>query len=68
MEARTEKRFDAVAMMRSLRDGISAQIEGMTLQEELAWLAAQELRDPFLIRLRDKAQHQTSAPRRGDRP
>ena len=55
MEARTGKTFDAVAMMRSIRDGISAQIEGMTLQEELAWLASQELKDPFLSRLRDKA-------------
>ncbi len=55
METRTEKKFDAVAMMRSIRDEISAHIEGMTLQEELAWLASQELKDPFLKRLRDKA-------------
>ncbi|HEV7669888.1 MAG TPA: hypothetical protein VGS22_15300 [Thermoanaerobaculia bacterium] len=55
METRVEKKFDAVAMMRTIRDEISAQIEGMTLQEELAWLASQELKDPFLSRLRDKA-------------
>ena len=52
---KTEKKFDAVAMMRSIRDRISAEIDGMTLEEELAWLAAQELKDPFLKRLRDKA-------------
>ena len=52
---KTEKKFDAVAMMRSIRDRISAEIEGMTLEEELAWLAAQELNDPFLKRLRDRA-------------
>jgi hypothetical protein len=53
--SRTEKQFDAVAMMRSIRDRISAEIEGMTLEEELAWLATQEIKDPFLKRLRDRA-------------
>ena len=53
--SKTEKKFDAVAMMRSIRDRISAEIEGMTLEEELAWLATQELKDPFLKRLRDRA-------------
>jgi hypothetical protein len=36
--SKTEKKFDAVAMMRSARDRISAEIEGMTLEEELKWL------------------------------
>ena len=53
--SRTEKQFDAVAMMRSMRDRISAEIEGMTLEQELSWLASQELKDPFLRRLRDRA-------------
>ena len=66
---RSEKRFDAVAMMRSIRDKISAEIEGMTLEEELQWLASQELQDPFLKRLRDRAAQRgdaadTAAPRR----
>ena len=56
--SKTEKKFDAVAMMRFARDKISAEIEGMTLDEELRWLASQELHDPFLKRLRDRAaQH-----------
>lgn len=59
---RTEKDFDAVAMMRTIRDKVSAEIEGMTLEEELAWLAAQELSDPFLQRLRDGATLRSSAP------
>ena len=54
-----EKKFDAVAMMRSIRDRISAEIDGMTLKEELAWLASQELQDPLLRRLRDRAGRQT---------
>ena len=59
--SRTEKKFDAVAMMRSARDRISAEIEGMTLEEELAWLASQELEDPFLKRLRNRAAQQAAA-------
>jgi hypothetical protein len=57
----TEKKFDAVSMMRRIRDELSAQIQGMTLEEELKWLASQELKDPFLRRLRDKAAQQAEA-------
>lgn len=53
--SRREKTFDAVAMMRSIRDRISAEIQGMTLEQELVWLASQDIQDPFLKRLRDKA-------------
>jgi hypothetical protein len=63
--SKTEKEFDAVAMMRSARDKISAAIEGMTLEEEVKWLAAQEVHDPFLKRLRDRVAKQTDA---ADRP
>ena len=59
--SKTEKRFDAVAMMRSARDKISAEIEGMTLEEELKWLASQDVNDPFLERLRDRAAQQGDA-------
>ena len=59
--SKIEKKFDAVAMMRSIRDRVSAEIEGMTLEEELAWLATQELKDPFLKRLRDRAAQQADA-------
>ena len=59
--SRARKEFDAVAMMRSIRDRISAEIEHMTLEEELAWLASQEIKDPFLKRLRDRAAQQGDA-------
>ena len=62
--SRTEKTFDAVAMMRSARDKISCEIQGMTLQEELKWLASQELNDPFLRRLRELAAEQGGATER----
>ena len=62
---KTKKEFDAVAMMRAARDKISAEIEGMTLEEELKWLASRELRDPLLRRLRDRTAQQADAT---DRP
>jgi hypothetical protein len=53
-----KKAFDAVEMMRAIRDDLSRQIEGMSLEEELEWLAKQKLDHPLLQRLRDKAaQH-----------
>jgi hypothetical protein len=58
---REKKKFDAVEMMRSIRDELSEQMEGMTLEEELAWLASQDLKDPFLKRLREKAVQQAAA-------
>jgi len=62
-----EKKFDAVAMMRSVRDKISAKIEGMTLEEELKWLASQEVDDPFLRRLRERAAQQADPAARPSR-
>lgn len=59
--SRKKKEFDAVAMMRSIRERISAEIQGMTLEQELAWLASQDIQDPFLKRLRDKAARQAAA-------
>jgi hypothetical protein len=64
----TRKKFDAGAMMRSARDEISAAIEGMTLEEELKWLASQELHDPLLKRLRDRAAGQDHAARTSSGP
>lgn len=65
--SRAKKKFDAVAMMRSIRDRVSAEIEGMTLEEELEWLATQELEDPFLKSLRDRAIQQSAAVGRASR-
>jgi hypothetical protein len=62
--SRPTKKFDAVAMMREARDRISAEIEGMTLEEELKWLASQDLQDPLLRRLRDRAAQQADAAAR----
>lgn len=61
MKNKGEKEFDAVAMMRSARDKISSEIEGMTLEEELEWLAAQPIDDPVLKRIRDEAVKKSRA-------
>jgi hypothetical protein len=48
------KTFDAVKMMRAIRDDLSNRIKSMSLEEELEWLAKQKLDDPLLRRLREK--------------
>jgi len=48
-----QKSFDANAVMRSIRDKVSTEIEGLSLEQELALLASKELNDPYLKRLRD---------------
>ena len=57
----TKKAFDAVEMMRAIRDNLSAQIEGMTLEDERKWLASRDVEDPFLRRLLEKAARQGDA-------
>ena len=68
--------LDAASVNRTLREviaargaksGVSEKIEGMTLDEELNWLASQELEDPFLKRLRDRAARQSSPASRATR-
>ena len=58
----TKKTFDAVEMMRTIRDSFSAEIEGMTLEEEREWLASRDVKDPFLRRLLAKAAQERVAP------
>jgi len=50
------KEFDAVEMMRSIRDSISKEIASMTLHEERQWFASQEFEDPMLLRLQKAGQ------------
>lgn len=58
---REKKKFNAVEMMRSIRNRLSEQMEGMTLEEELAWRASQDLKDPLLKRLRERASQPSAA-------
>ena len=60
--SRAEKEFDAVESMRVIRDRLSAEIDGMTFEEERSGLASRPLTDPFLKRLQEKAAQQPLAP------
>ncbi len=57
------KIFDTVQMMRTIRDSLSSEIEGMTLEEERRWLASQEFEDPLLQRLQMKVVQQDDVAR-----
>lgn len=57
---KTKKEYDAVEMMRAAREKLSAKIEGMTLEEELNWLASQKAEDLFLQRLQRRIAQQAS--------
>ena len=48
--ARNEKQFDAVRMMRSIRDRISKEISGMSFEEEQAYIQ-ERLQDESIARL-----------------
>jgi hypothetical protein len=54
MNEPTGKTFDAVEMMRSIRDRLAAQIDGMRLDDERRWLRSPELSDPLLRRLMER--------------
>jgi hypothetical protein len=45
------KTFDAVEMMRAIRDEVSARIATMSSEEENRWLRSTEFSDPTLRRL-----------------
>jgi hypothetical protein len=62
--SRKPEDIDAVRMMRAARDRISAEIQRMAAEEEIAWLASRKLDDPFLEALRNKAVEPDGAPRR----
>ena len=49
------KTFDAVEMVRAIRDELSAKIATMSVDEENRWLRSTELSDPTLRRLMELA-------------
>ena len=54
----TTKTFDAVQMVRLVRDEISATIATMSVDEENRWLRSTEISDPKLRRLMKLATQQ----------
>ena len=58
MSKASTKTFDAVEMVRTIRDELSARIATMSADEENRWLRSTELSDPTLRRLMALAARQ----------
>ena len=55
------KTFDAVRMVRIVRDEVGATIAAMSVEEENRWLRSAEFIDPTLRRLMELAAQQGAA-------
>jgi hypothetical protein len=58
MSNASTKTFDAVEMMRAIRDELSARIATMSVDEENRWLRSTALSDPTTRRLMELAVRQ----------
>lgn len=63
---RKEEDFDCVASMREIRDGISAELAGMSGEELRRWFNSREYSDPVVRRLAGRAKR--PAPRNDGTP
>ncbi len=63
MSESSSKTFDCVQSMRQARDRLSAEIEGMSYDELVAWLRAHRYEDPILQGLAEKAAQADAAAR-----
>ena len=61
MSEASAKTFDAVQMVRALRDEMSTAIAAMSAEEENRWLRSAEFSDPTLRRLMALAAKQATA-------
>ena len=48
---RTKKTVDAVQLMRSIREQIAEETQGLNAEEQMRWLRASQPRDAFLAKL-----------------
>ena len=63
MSNASAKLFDAVHMVRAIRDEVSSTIATMSVEEENRWLRSAEFSDPTLQRLMElAAQHLSALP------
>ena len=68
MSNASTKTFDAVRMVRAVRDDLSSTIATMSVEEENRWLRSEEFSDPKLRRLMELAAQSAAtddASRRG---
>ena len=61
MNNASAKTFDAVHMVRAVRDDVSVTIAAMSAEEENRWLRSAEFSDPTLRRLMELAAQQAAA-------
>ena len=61
MSNATAKTFDAVHMVRVVRDDVSSTIAAMSVEEENRWLRSPKFADPTLRRLMELAAQQGAA-------
>ena len=59
------KAFDAVQSVRAIRDAVSEVIAPMSVEEENRWLRTEELTDPTLKRLMERAATAASRDDKG---
>ena len=67
MSNASTKTFDAVRMVRAVRDDLSSTIATMSVEEENCWLRSEEFSDPKLRRLMELAAQQSAAADAGSR-
>ena len=61
MSNTSTKTFDAVHMVRAVRDEVSSTIATMSVEEENRWLRSAEFSDPKLRRLMESAAQEGAA-------
>jgi len=61
MSSTSTKTFDAVNMVRAVRDDVSSAISTMSVEEENRWLRSAEFSDPKLRRLMELAAQRAAA-------
>lgn len=59
----SKKPFDAVQMMRSIRDELNKQTKGMTFEQEQAWIRKQLHEQPMESAADDSSPNQSSPKR-----
>ena len=62
MSSISAKTFDAVNMVRVVRDDVSSTIVTMSVEDENRWLRSAEFSDPKLRRLMELAARQGAPP------
>ena len=61
MSEASTKTFDAVQMVRVIRDDVSSTIATMSVDEQNRWIRSSEISDPTLQRLMELAAQQGAA-------